>query len=521
MPKTSHAKNKKESSTPLKKKPASLSADLIAANRKLKRESADRKRADEQLRLLSKAIEQSQSTVVITDPNGNIKYVNPKFVQLTGYSVEEALGQNPRLVKSGETSPEEYKRLWATITAGQAWHGIFHNRKKNGELYWEETNISPVFDANEKITHFVAVKEDITERKRAEEALQQRTHELGERVKELNCLYGLSNLVETNGESLELLMLRVAELLPSAWQYPSITCVRIALDGQAFSTANFEQTAWRQQRPIRVRGAQVGSVEVCYLEARPDSNEGPFLRQEGWLLEIVAERLGRATERIQTRQTLRKREEHLSLATMASGQGMWDWDIVRDEAYLSPRYYELTGYTEGEIHPYSVFFGNLIHPDDYPTVAKSMARHLQGQSEYSIIEYRMRRKSGEYTWMRSVGKVVAHDEKGAAIRMAGVIHDITERKQIEQALQESQERIRAILDTAVNGIIVINEQGIVESINRAARSIFGYAENEVIGQSINMLMPEPYRTEHDGYIANYLRTGTKKIIGTSDVRLLH
>ncbi len=250
MPKTSHPKPSKEHNKPLKKTANRISADLAAANRKLRQEIAEHQLADEQLRKLSRAIEQSHMTVVITDLNGNIEYVNPKFVQLTGYSVEEALGQNPRLVKSGETSPEEYKRLWATITVGQAWHGIFHNRKKNGELYWEETNISPVFDANGKITHFVAVKEDITERKQA-----------------------------------------------------------------------------------------------------------------------------------------------------------------------------------------------------------------------------------------------------------------------EQALRESEERIRSILDTTVNGIIITNERGSVESINRAAGSMFGYAENEIIGQNINILMPDPYHTEHDGYIDNYLRTGAKKIIG--------
>ncbi|HZY43776.1 MAG TPA: PAS domain S-box protein, partial [Anaerolineae bacterium] len=250
MSKTSSGQPHPKRTSSAKKKPASLSADLVVANRKLRRESADRKRADEQLRLLSKAIEQSQSTVVITDPNGNIEYVNPKFVQLTGYSVEEALGQNPRIVKSGETSPEEYTRLWATITAGQTWHGILHNKKKSGELYWEETNISPVFDADGKITHFVAVKEDITERKQA-----------------------------------------------------------------------------------------------------------------------------------------------------------------------------------------------------------------------------------------------------------------------EQTLRESEERIRSILDTTVSGIITINERGTVESINCSASSMFGYAEIEVIGQNIKLLMPNPYHTEHDGYIDNYLRTGTKKIIG--------
>ena len=115
MPKTSSAKSSKAPSRPIKRSADRISTDLVAANRKLRREIAEHKQADEQLRKLSRAIEQSQMTVVITDLDGIIEYVNPKFVQLTGYSVEEALGQKSSIVKSGETSPEEYRRLWETV----------------------------------------------------------------------------------------------------------------------------------------------------------------------------------------------------------------------------------------------------------------------------------------------------------------------------------------------------------------------------------------------------------------------
>jgi PAS domain S-box-containing protein len=127
-----------------------------------------RLQAEEQVRKLERAIAQSPSTVVITDTAGTIEYVNPKFTELTGYSVAEALGKNPRILKSGEQGPEFYQQLWETIAAGQEWRGEFHNRKKNGELFWEQASISPVRDRVGAITHYVAVKEDITERKRIE-----------------------------------------------------------------------------------------------------------------------------------------------------------------------------------------------------------------------------------------------------------------------------------------------------------------------------------------------------------------
>ncbi|MDX1486656.1 MAG: PAS domain S-box protein [Acidiferrobacterales bacterium] len=122
-----------------------------------------------ELRKFSQTVEQSPSTVMITDTSGRIEYVNPKFTQLTGYTLDEVRGQNPSILKSGDTDSSEYQRLWQTVSAGGEWHGVFHNRKKNGELYWESACIAPIRDGEGKITHFVAVKEDITEYKRLQE----------------------------------------------------------------------------------------------------------------------------------------------------------------------------------------------------------------------------------------------------------------------------------------------------------------------------------------------------------------
>jgi nitrogen fixation negative regulator NifL len=125
-----------------------------------------------QLRKLAAAVEQSPALILITDAAGNIEYVNSKFEKVTGYGADFAVGRNPRFLKSGKTSPEEYRRLWETITAGREWRGEFHNRKKSGGFYWESTSISPIIDADGKITHFLSVKEDITEQKRTQEELR-------------------------------------------------------------------------------------------------------------------------------------------------------------------------------------------------------------------------------------------------------------------------------------------------------------------------------------------------------------
>lgn len=130
------------------------------------------KRAEEQIRKLSQAVEQSGNSIVITNTNGDIEYVNPKFEKVTGYSLEEVRGKNSRILKSGNQRLEFYEKLWGTITSGQAWTGVFHNRRKDGSLYWEAATIAPVLDDNGIITNYVAIKEDITPRRQAEEELR-------------------------------------------------------------------------------------------------------------------------------------------------------------------------------------------------------------------------------------------------------------------------------------------------------------------------------------------------------------
>ncbi|NTW87511.1 MAG: PAS domain S-box protein, partial [Holophagaceae bacterium] len=126
------------------------------------------------LRKLSTAVEQSPTSIVITDTSGAIEYVNPKFTEITGYTLPEVLGQKPSLLKSGYTTPAVYKELWDTISAGRTWQGEFLNRKKNGDLFWEQAWISPVRDPQGVLTGYVGVKEEITDRKRFEDALRAR-----------------------------------------------------------------------------------------------------------------------------------------------------------------------------------------------------------------------------------------------------------------------------------------------------------------------------------------------------------
>ncbi|MBE7433200.1 MAG: PAS domain S-box protein [Anaerolineales bacterium] len=142
------------------------------------RDISARKQAEASLRLRGAALEAAANAIVITDTEGIIQWINPAFTRLTGYSMEEAVGKNPRILKSGTQNEAFYKELWDTIHAGKPWHGELTNKRKDGLLYHEEQLITPLIDSTGQITHFIAIKQDITERKRTEAEIRQRVREL-------------------------------------------------------------------------------------------------------------------------------------------------------------------------------------------------------------------------------------------------------------------------------------------------------------------------------------------------------
>jgi two-component system, sensor histidine kinase and response regulator len=174
------------------------------------RDITEKKYSEEQIKKLYYAIEQSPNPIIITDLFGIIEYVNPKFIEVTGYTPEEVLGFTPRVLKSGMQSEDFYRKLWETIVKGNEWRGEIQNKKKNGELYWDMTAISSIKDAKGEITHYLAIKEDITQRKEfdkellkakldAESATRAKSEFLANMSHEirtpLNAIFGMSNLI--------------------------------------------------------------------------------------------------------------------------------------------------------------------------------------------------------------------------------------------------------------------------------------------------------------------------------------
>ncbi|MGA1841015.1 MAG: ATP-binding protein [bacterium] len=168
--------------------------------------------------------------------------------------------------------------------------------KKDGRPFHAQLESIAIADSDGEYKQFRTALLDITERKKVEEELEKRTHDLIKRIKELNCLYAISNIVEKSWISLEEIIQRIVDIIPPSWQYSEIACARIFLEGQKWCTKNFQETIWKQTSDIMVYGQRIGALDVFYLEKKPESDEGPFLKEERSLIDAVAERLGRIIE---------------------------------------------------------------------------------------------------------------------------------------------------------------------------------------------------------------------------------
>ena len=216
---------------------------------------------EQRIRRLHQAIEQSPAATAITDPEGCIEYVNAKFIEVSGYSAEELIGSNPRVIKSGLTPPAVYEDMWKTIKSGADWHGIVRNRRKNGELYWESEVISPVKNERGEIVEFIAVKEDITGRVEAEERLREseaRFRQLAETIQEVFFL------VDPSGAP-------VYYISPAYEQIWGRSCQSMYDDPYSWAHAIIAEDREDTLRAIAPSG-ELTRFEVEYRIALPDGN---------------------------------------------------------------------------------------------------------------------------------------------------------------------------------------------------------------------------------------------------------
>jgi PAS domain S-box-containing protein len=281
---------------------------------------------------------------------------------------------------------------------------------------------------------------DITERKRFEVQLIERTYDLSERVKELHCLCSMASLMEKPNTPIDEIIQGVLELILPAWQYPDVTCARITFEGRTFRTATFKETQWRQAIDILVHGDCHGSVEVFYRSEKPTLDEGPFLKEERSLLEAIAKALGSFIERKIANEALKKSEAGLAEAQRIAHLGYWDWDILADTVFCSDEIYHIYGVTPDAASPSYGEFIRCAHPEDRQILEEAVNTALAGTKPYCL-DYRIVRPDSAVRIIHDEGEIT-FDASGQPIRLMGTMQDVTDRKQTEEKLRKSQQNLR-------------------------------------------------------------------------------
>ncbi len=458
----------------------------------------DRKEREEKLRQLSRAVEQSPNGVVITDYTGTIEYVNPTFEAVTGYMAHEAIGQNPNILKSGRMLRTVYEDLWNTILAGADWRGELLNRKKNGDLYWEMCHISPIRGETGKITHFIALKEDITARKQAEEALKDslfRSQVLFQASEDLLMAGSLNEVLRAMADSVATaLYIDRAVVILVDIQERTVTRFQKSGPGVQFVVSiDFDEmwdglSGWAmrekasvlspkdppdprespavQQRRRETRCGDIIVVPLMYrgtplgtLTAINDENGRSFTPADVELLEALANQAVIAIDNARLLESLRESEEKFSKVFHATPDAI-NISMLDDGTQIDVNegFVALTGYTREEAVGRSTLDLNLwVSPEEREQFVKQM----RSEGGVRNAELPVRHKSGE---IRNVLLSADTFDLGNVAYLLTVAKDITE---LTQAAQEREQLIQELDSFA---------RTVAHDLKNPISPILGYAE---------------------------------------------
>ncbi len=272
--------------------------------------------------------------------------------------------------------------------------------------------------------------------KSAEESLQISKRSLGERVKELKCLYGISELIEQSSLSLNEIFRGVVNLIPPSWQYPEITCARIVFKDREIKTKNFSETRWMQSGNLFVQGKQVGSIGIYHLKEMPEIDEGPFLREERKLLDVIVERLGKVIERFQAEKSLKESEERYRVLT----ENVVDGVVVIQKgkvSFVNQAFAEMTGYSDA-----GLLIGteavNLISDDFKKDFQDTLNENKMSENKEETFIGKCVSPGGGESWIEGHYNIVTWLGAPAFLY---TMRDVTEAKQREKEIEEQAETL--------------------------------------------------------------------------------
>ena len=500
------------------------------------------KQSEDNLRKLSRAVEQSPVMTYITDLRGVIEYVNVKVLELTGYSKEELIGKNPRVFSSGEKPRDEYNILYQTLNSGKEWKGEFHNKRKNGELYWVMASISPIFDPGGNMTHYLAVEEDITDRKKAEKSIldlnaalaltvDKRTAQLAETNenlrKEIDERKNASMALEESFDRLH----KIADQVPGVvYQYrlrpDGTSCFPYAsegirdiyqvnpgdvamdatsvfakihpddFDGVVVTIGESAQNLMLWQHEYRVKFDD-GTVRWVSGNAMPQREADGSVLWHGFISNI--------TDRKQAEADLFQVSTRLALATRAARVGVWDYDIVNNILVWDDQMFALYGITKDDFSGAYDAWQAGLHPDDKVQGDKEIQMAIRGEKEFDT-EFRVKWPDGTIRNIRALA-VVQHDSSGKPVNLIGTNWDITAQKELETLLVQTRRNYETFFNTIDDFLFVLDEQGNMIHTNETVTRRLEFSTDELMGKTVLVVHP-PERRDEAGRIVGEMLAGT-------------
>ena len=409
---------------------------------------------------LAAAINQAGQAVVITNPCGIIEYVNAAFTTMTGYTLEEAAGRNPRdLLKSGRQDPAYYQDLWRTITAGRNWQGELINRRKDGSLYTEEMTIAPVLDENGKIACYIALKQDVTKRRAAEEAQR-----------------FLAAIVESSDDAISGVTL---DGTISAWNAGAEALYGYSAGEVIGKPISIIVPPERSHEVSRLLNALAEGRTLSQFETVRIAKDGHSIDVSlsvSGIKDATGKTVGAATiarditARKKAEGALRESEERFRIIADGCPAPMWMTDAEGGVRFVNRIYREFFGTTYQQVEG-----GNwqpLLHPGDAPGYLDAFQRAVRQHTSFRG-ETRVRRGDGDWRWVATYAEP-RWTPDGEFLGHVGLSPDITDRRQAEEALRTSEEKFRQLAENVREVFWMMNAAGTeVLYISPAYEQIWG------------------------------------------------